>query len=226
MTVEIENGQHAQEDPGIEPSDKQISAPEGKDGKKSEKKTVRQEILSWVWTILGAVLIASVIRALLFEPIRVDGKSMVNTLQDGEIVLVTKPEVLLGKLKRGDVVICRFPNRNSEFSLHLGASLDLQLENHTLFVKRLVALPGDSVAILDGTLYVNDKAVEEDYVDYPPRTDYKRRVLDDNEYMVMGDNRAGSHDSRALDVGPISGDMLVGHARYVLFPFSAIRSIR
>ncbi len=226
MTAENGNGQP-------ETQTLQETAPDGKKARwggkgagKAKKKTVKEEIISWVLTILGAVLIAGAIRALLFEPIRVDGRSMINTLQDGEIVLVTKPEVLLGKLRRGDVVICRFPGRNTQASLRLGASLDLQLENHVLFVKRLVALPGDAVAVRDGTLFVNDKAVEEEYIDYPPPTDYPRRVLGDDEYMVMGDNRAGSHDSRASDVGPISGDMLVGHARFVLFPFNAIRSIR
>ena len=111
----------------------------GKGKKEKKKKTVGQEILSWVGTLLLAVVIAMSVRALLFEPIRVDGKSMLETLQDGEIVLVTKPAVLLNKLERGDVVIVRFPNRNKVADLRLGAPLDLQLVSHELFVKRLVA---------------------------------------------------------------------------------------
>ena len=194
--------------------------------KEKKKKTVGQEILSWVGTLLLAVIIAMAIRALLFEPIKVDGESMINTLQDGEIVLVTKPDVLMGKLKRGDVVICRFPGRNTATTFRLGAPLDLSIVGHELFVKRLVALPGDAVAIVSGKLYVNDAPVEEDYVDFPGQADYPRRVLGENEYMVMGDNRASSHDSRSRDVGPISRDMIVGHAAYVLFPLSRMRSIQ
>lgn len=199
----------------------------GKKAKKEKKKkTVWQEILSWVGTLLLAVVIAMLVRALLFEPIRVDGKSMLETLQDGEIVLVTKPGVLLGKLNRGDVVICRFPNRNKTNSIHLGAPLDLELVSHELFVKRLVALPGDSVAVLNGQLYVNDAPVPEEYITHKPNTDFARLVLGEDEYMVMGDNRSSSHDSRSRDVGPIHKDMIVGRASFVLLPLNRIRSVK
>jgi len=197
----------------------------GKKKKEKKKKTVGQEILSWVGTLLLAVVIALTIRALLFEPIRVDGRSMLETLQDGEIVLVTKPAVLLNKLQRGDVVIVRFPRRSKTVKLPLGAPLDLAFVQHELFVKRLVALPGDSVAMVNGQLVVNDMPVQEDFIAYPARQDYPRRVLGENEYMVMGDNRASSHDSRSADVGPISRDMIVGKANFVLLPLNKIRAI-
>ena len=199
--------------------------PNPKQKKEKKKRTLGQEILSWAGTLLLAVVLAMTIRALLFEPIRVDGESMLETLQDREIVLVTKPAVLLNKLKRGDVVIVRFPNRSKTTALRLGAPLDLEFVSHQLFVKRLVALPGDSVAVLNGQLVVNDAIVQEDYIDYPPRQDYPRRVLGPDEYMVMGDNRASSHDSRSADVGPISKSMIVGKAAFVLLPLNKIRSI-
>lgn len=198
-----------------------VTAKEGK-----TKRTVKQEILSWIGLLLTAVAIATLVRALLIEPIRVDGRSMLETLQDGEIVLVTKPKMLLGMLERGDVVICRFPTRETEYTLPVGASLDLSLTAHTLFLKRLVALPGDSVAVTGGVLYVNDEAVDEPYITYVARTDYPRRVLDRDQYMVMGDNRANSHDSRSSDVGPLTKDMIVGRAAFVLFPFSRIGMVK
>ncbi|HOQ63412.1 MAG TPA: signal peptidase I [Clostridia bacterium] len=193
--------------------------------KDKKKKTVGQEILSWVGTLLLAVVIAMTIRIFLAEPIRVDGRSMEQTLHDGEIVLVTKPAVLLGKLNRGDVVIVRYPGRNEVTSLRIWGPLDINFVKHQMFVKRLVALPGDSVAILNGTLYVNDKAVEEPYIVYQARADYKRTVLGENQYMVIGDNRANSHDSRSNDVGPISKDMIVGKASLVLLPLNHIRTV-
>lgn len=212
---------------GKETAGETDSPAEDKKKKKKEKKkkTVGQEILSWVGTLLLAVVIAMLIRAFLFEPIRVDGRSMLETLQDGEIVLVTKPAVWTNSLKRGDVVIVRFPNRSKSTAIHIGAPLDLEIVSHQLFVKRLVALPGDSVAMIGGQLFVNDALVPEDYIQYPARQDYPRRVLGDNEYMVMGDNRAASHDSRSSDVGPISRDMLVGKASFVLLPLNKIRTI-
>ncbi len=198
----------------------------GKKKKEKKKKTVGQEILSWVGAILGAVVLAMSIRALLIEPVRVDGGSMNNTLKDGEVMLVTKPEVLLGNLKRGDIVICRFPGRNQHRTLHLGAPLDLDVVTHTLFVKRLVALPGDTVEVSAGVLYINDQPVDEPYVDYPARVNYPKTLMGENQYMVMGDNRAGSHDSRSADVGPITKDMIVGRPRLVILPFGSFRGIQ
>ncbi len=205
----------------ITPADEKI-----KNKKEKKKKTVGQEILSWVGTLLLAVVIAITIRALLFEPIRVDGPSMLETLQNGEIVLVTKPAVLLNTLKRGDVVICRFPNRKTSNSIRLGSPVDLALVQHELFIKRLVALPGDSVAVLDGKLYINDALVEEEYITYPPVRNFARITLGKDEYMVMGDNRRDSHDSRSGDVGAISYDMIVGKASFVLWPLNRMRPIK
>lgn len=197
---------------------------EGKKVKKEKpKKTVKQEIMSWVWTLLAAILIASLIRAFIFEPIRVDGHSMDNTLADAEIVFCSKIDYLVGSPQRGDVVICRYPGRNNKI-FDLGAALSF--DHYTLFVKRLVALPGDSVAVMDGKLYVNDKLVEDpEKMGSLPYDNYPRTTLGKDQYFVMGDNRGNSHDSRASDVGPISRDAIMGHVRSVLFPFNKIRGV-
>ena len=195
-----------------------------KNSKKKEKvkKTLGQEILSWVWTLLAAVVIATLLRAFVAEPIRVDGTSMTNTLQDGEIVLVSKLDYLTGDMQRGDIVICRYPNR-VEKTINLGASL--AFVDYTIFVKRLVALPGDTVEIRNTVLYVNDEPVENpEKLGSLPR-DYARRTLGADEYFVMGDNRLTSHDSRADNVGPLSKSMILGKAKRVIFPFSNWRSV-
>lgn len=197
--------------------------PEKKSKKKEKvKKTLGQEILSWVWTLLAAVVIATLLRAFVAEPIRVDGTSMTNTLQDGEIVLVSKLDYLTGDMQRGDIVICRYPNR-VEKTINLGASL--AFVDYTIFVKRLVALPGDTVEIRNIVLYVNDEPVENpEKLGSLPR-DYARRTLGADEYFVMGDNRLTSHDSRADNVGPLSKSMILGKAKRVIFPFSNWRSV-
>ena len=198
-----------------------------KDKKEKKKKTVGQEILSWVLTLLAAVVIASTVRYFVFEPVRVDGHSMDTTLADREVMLVTKPEVLMGKLKRGDVVVVRFPGRQTDSVLRLGAPIDVSLSYHTLFVKRLVALPGDTVAVQGGHLYLNDRMVDEPYVDEDKfgGRDFGRYTLGADEYFVMGDNRANSNDSRSSSVGPLSRDMIVGHAKMVLLPLGSFRTI-
>ena len=197
--------------------------PEKKSKKKEKvKKTLGQEILSWVWTLLAAVVIATLLRAFVAEPIRVDGTSMTNTLQDGEIVLVSKLDYLTGDMQRGDIVICRYPNR-VEKTINLGASL--AFVEYTIFVKRLVARPGDTVEIRNTVLYVNDEPVENpEKLGSLPR-DYARRTLGADEYFVMGDNRLTSHDSRADNVGPLSKSMILGKAKRVIFPFSNWRSV-
>lgn len=178
------------------------------DQKKKPKKSLQREILEWVLTILAALAIAFVIRTFLFEPVRVDGGSMLETLQNGEIMLVTKYDYLFSDPERFDVVICHYPGRGN-----------------TNFVKRVVGLPGDTVAITDGILYVNGEAYPEAYIEHRSWYDFPAYTVPEGSYFVMGDNRANSHDSRAGDVGPLTRDQIVGHVRSVLFPFNAWRTV-
>ena len=89
--------------------------------------------------------------AFFLQPVRVKGESMRNTLQNGEMMVVTKYDYRLGDPGRFDVVICHFSG-----------------EGRTVFVKRIVGIPGDTVEILNGTLRINGEAAEERYIDYPP----------------------------------------------------------
>ena len=111
------------------PAEQPANTNTGKNGK--PKKSAKREALEWVLTIVAALAIAFVIRTFLFEPVRVDGGSMLETLQDGEIMFVTKFDYLGSNPDRFDVVICHYPNRGT-----------------TNFVKRVVGLPGDTVEIL------------------------------------------------------------------------------
>ena len=180
-----------------------VSQTAKKKNKQTEKKSVGREILSWVLTLAAAVAIALLIRTFLFIPVRVDGHSMQNTLMDKEVVLATKPEYLRGNFQRRDIVICHYPNRGN-----------------TLFVKRLVALPGDTVEFKDGQLYVNGEYVDETNIDFGSvaHTNLGPITLGEDEYFVVGDNRGNSNDSRA--VGPISRKMIVAHVQRVLWPLS------
>lgn len=198
-----------------------------KQKEKEKNKPLALKIWSWVWTILAAVLIATAVRAFIAEPIRVDGTSMTNTLKDGEIVLATKWDYLFGEPQRNDIVICRYPGRmNERGASQINISAALSLDTYTLFVKRLVALPGDTVEITGGHLYVNDELVEDPEFMGSVPSDYAKRKLGADEYFVMGDNRYSSHDSRASDVGPISRNAIMGKVKSVLLPFNQMRGVK
>jgi len=194
--------------------DPQEQEPAQANGKQKKPIDVKKEIISWVVTLAAAVIAALVIRTFLFEPIRVDGQSMADTLQDGEIMLVTKPEYLVGDPEFGDVVICKYPGRTENF------------------VKRIMGVPGDEIAILNNIVFRNGEPLNEPYLT-PDRNNNGFSMLPfslgEDEYFVMGDNRDNSHDSRNYydyrTPAALTRDMIVGHVRCVLFPFDQIRGI-
>lgn len=180
-----------------------------------KKKNVKKEIISWILTLGSAVIIALLIRTFLFEPIYVDGQSMCDTLQDREVMLVTKPEYIFGQPQRGDVVICKYPGRTENF------------------VKRLMAVPGDTIEVRSNVVYINGVALDEPYLT-PSRNDdgfsMDPMTLTDDQYFVMGDNRDNSHDSRNYygygKPATLTRSQIIGHVRCVIFPFSNIRGIK
>jgi signal peptidase I len=200
--------------------------------KEQKKKTLAREILEWVLTVVAAVLIALPIRAFAFELVRVDGISMDTTLADGEIMFVSKYDYAStwlsfpwqnekakenaarittgGDPKRFDVVICRYPGRGD-----------------TNFVKRVVGLPGDTVELKEGYLYINNEKIDEPYIQDEYRSGWLNTfgpcTVPEGHFFVMGDHRNDSNDSRSQ--GALPRNMIVGHVRSVLFPFNEIRGI-
>lgn len=175
--------------------------------RRMKKRAVRREVATWILTLALAAILALGIRAYVFEIVRVEGPSMEPTLQSGQMLLVTKFDYMFASPARGDVIVCKYPNRMGTF------------------VKRVAGLPGDTVMIKDGRTYVNDAIVDESYVSYPASEDYGPVLIGDGQYFVMGDNRAISHDSRADDVGTLRADYIVGRARGVVYPLNDMREI-
>ena len=173
------------------------------------------ELLSWALHLAVAAAIVLLVYTFLLQPVRVDGRSMCNTLQDGELMLVTKPEYLLGDPAFGDVVTCRYPGRGN-----------------TTFVKRGMGLPGDVIEIRDNIGIRNGEAVSERYLTADLNNngfDMEPFTLGDEEYFVMGDNRDHSHDSRNYysngTPAAITRNMILGHVRWIIFPLSGIRGV-
>lgn len=192
----------------------------------SRKKKILKEIREWVVSLAVALLIVLVLRSFLFTIIRVDGTSMDPTLKDTERLFVTVYDVKFGEVERGDIVICHYPNRG--------------FDN---FVKRVVAVPGDTVYRKDGVTHVvysvetekgteiYDEAIDPKKAPSIYNLDYEYELGED-EYFVVGDNTYNSHDSRdwndldsSRDVGPITKDMIIGHVRSVIWPLDSIRTV-
>ena len=205
------------------------TVPEAESAPQKPKKSWKKELREWIVSLAAALMVVFFIRSFLFQIIRVDGDSMYSTLLNNERLFVTIPDVRLGGVERGDIVICRYPNRGI-----------------TNFVKRAVAVPGDTIYRACGVNHVVyqttddsgetvtvDEMLDERYSLYFPlgsSDDYEAYTLGENEYFVVGDNRYNSHDSRDWndstpngDVGPITGDMIVGKVQCVVWPLSSIR---
>lgn len=146
-----------------------------------------------------AVVLGLCVRRWVASAVRVAGTSMRDTLCSGDVALVTRFDYAGGGTPdRGDIVECRFPDRADTF------------------IKRVVGLPGDEIAFFGGALTVNGQTVPEPYVS--SQTDDYAVALGEDEYLVLGDNRADSYDSRMADMGPVRSGDLLGRVRFILWP--------
>ena len=170
--------------------------------REQKKQEAKKEMWSWIREIVVVVVAVLLIKTFLFEIITVEGDSMLETLRTGDRMYVSILSARIEGYQRGDIVICYYPNRTDRC------------------VKRIIALPGDSVEIIQGTVYVNGELVEEDYIDHQGRYTYPLTVMGEGEYFVLGDNRPISHDSHSNDVGPVT--RIEGKARFIIWPLDRI----
>ena len=168
-------------------------------------------ILEWIKSILIALAIAGLIKWLFLDATRVSGDSMLNTLHNDDMLFVNKISKHFHDYERGDIVILNapdYPNR--------------------LYVKRVVGLPGDTVTLKDEKVYINGEELKEPYtsVDYTLQTSdtYEWYLLDD-QYFLLGDNRAAGASNDSRNYGPVEKDEIVGHAFFRFYPFSDMGNI-
>ncbi len=158
----------------------------------------KKEIIEYIVLIIVVLLI----RTYLFVPIMVSGNSMVPTLNNGDVMILNKFKYLVNDIKRFDIVVVDYENE--------------------YIIKRVIGLPGDYIEYKNDILYVNSKKVEENYnrefTDDFDLNDLNKKIIPNNYYLVLGDNRPISKDSRKI--GLIDKKNIKGSTNFVLFPFS------
>lgn len=198
--------------PPIDRGDEQAAI---KQRRKQKCANAGREIAGWVLTLAFAALLALLINSFVFFFARVEGNSMLGTLKDGEVLFVWRAGYVFGQPQRGDIVICHYPKTKD------GGYLD---QKNTCYVKRVIGLPGDTVSIRQGTVYINGEALKESYLE-TERTDSQSMeavVLEEGEYFLMGDNRSDSTDSRRM--GAVERGKILGKAVGVVYPFTEFGS--
>jgi len=163
----------------------------------------------WLRDILISVAIAVLIVVFLYQPVRVEGTSMLPRLDDQDRLFVNKFIYRFTAIERGDVVVFHYP-RDPEKS----------------YIKRVIALPGDRLRIDHGTVWLNGQSLSEPYIpdEYRDNGSYPETVIPANNYFMMGDHRCISSDSRAF--GPVEREYIYGKAVFVLWPASDAGTVR
>ncbi len=168
------------------------------------KRSTRSAI-EWIAVIVGALLVALVVKTFLIQAFYIPSPSMVPTLEIGDRVLVNKLSYDFGDVNRGDVIVFNRPG---------GAGSDGIEE----LIKRVVALPGETVEANNNQVFVNGQPLDESYLPADAVTsDFAPEVIPDGNVWVMGDNRSSSFDSRQFKAIPT--DTIVGRAFVIIWPF-------
>ena len=163
----------------------------------------------WLRDLVVSLAISAFIIIFLYQPVKVEGTSMMPSLDDQERIFVNKYVYRLEPIQRGDIVVFRYPRDPSKS-----------------FIKRVIGLGGDRIRIDSGEVFVNGEALEEDYVPaaYADQRSYPETVVPPNSYFVLGDHRTMSNDSR--DFGPVNIGYIYGKAVFGYWPMDKMGRVR
>lgn len=166
-------------------------------------------IAVWVRDLLVSLAISAFIIIFLYQPVKVEGTSMMPGLEDQERIFVNKFVYRWEPISRGDIVVFRYPRDISKS-----------------YIKRVIGLAGDKVRIDNGQVYVNGEALDEDYVpsDYADARSYAETTVPEGSYFVLGDHRTMSNDSR--DFGPVNERFIYGKAVFGYWPMEKLGRLR
>ncbi|MGD0514796.1 MAG: signal peptidase I [Terriglobales bacterium] len=170
----------------------------------------RAMVLSvWLRDLIISLAISCFIIVFLYQPVKVEGTSMMPSLEDQERIFVNKFVYRLEPIQRGDIIVFRYPRDPSKS-----------------FIKRVIGLAGDHIQIDAGRVFVNGKPIEEDYVPraYEDERSYAELVVPPDSYFVLGDHRSLSNDSR--DFGPVGQNYIYGKAVFGYWPMDKMGRVR
>jgi len=196
----IASSMNSNSSPGISPSTSSEQSP--------SLLSLRHEIRVWTRDLLIAIGLALVIIVFLYQPVKVEGTSMAPLLSDQERIFINKFVYRFEAIHRGDVVVFWYP-----------------LDRSKSFIKRVIALPGETVTIRQGVVTVNGVVVPEPYVppQYEDVSDYGPQRVPADSYFVMGDHRISSNDSRVF--GPVPSQFIYGRAVFAYWPVDHFGSL-
>jgi len=163
----------------------------------------------WLRDLIISLAISAFIIIFLYQPVKVEGTSMMPSLDDQERIFVNKFVYRLESIERGDIVVFHYPRDPSKS-----------------YIKRVVGLAGDHIRIDGGRVLVNGKALDEDYVpsEYEDQRSYSEIVVPAHAYFVLGDHRSMSNDSR--DFGPVNENYIYGKAVFGYWPVDKLGILR
>jgi signal peptidase I len=179
--------------------------------------TVTQEPVSrplpvvavWARDLLVSLAISAFIIVFLYQPVKVEGTSMMPGLEDQERIFVNKFVYRWEPIQRGDIVVFRYPRDTSKS-----------------YIKRVIGVAGDRVRIENGQVCVNGQTLDEDYVpsEYADARSYPEVTVPTHSYFVLGDHRTMSNDSR--DFGPVNERFIYGKAVFGYWPMEKLGRLR
>jgi signal peptidase I len=169
----------------------------------SKRRSPTGLLLHWTRDLLFSVVLAIIVILFLYQPVRVEGTSMMPTLDDQERIFINKFVYRLhfGKIDRGDTVVFWFPHDPTKS-----------------YIKRVIGVPGDRVEVDEGTVVVNGQPLVEDYVpaEFRDQSSMPARIVPPDEFFVLGDHRSSSNDSRSWGMVPRS--YIYGKAVFIYWP--------
>jgi len=163
----------------------------------------------WARDLLVSLAISAFIIIFLYQPVKVEGTSMMPGLEDQERIFVNKFVYRWEPIQRGDIVVFRYPRDTSKS-----------------YIKRVIGIAGDRIRIENGQVYVNGEALDEDYVpsDYADARSYSEIKVPANSFFVLGDHRTMSNDSR--DFGTVNERYIYGKAVFGYWPMEKLGRLR